>query len=89
MLTDKQRWIAISGAAAAGAAFVTQALLKRGWNAVTGEDPPVNPASGRTAWTEAVVWTVAAGAAAGLSRLVARRAAAEFMDGPVPTDKFG
>ena len=89
MLTDKQRWIAVSGAAAAGAAFVTQAGLKRAWNAATGDDPPINPAASRTAWTEALVWTVAASVVAGLSRLAARRAAAEFLDGPVPTDKFG
>ena len=88
MLSDKQRWILVSGAAATGAAFLTQAVLKRGWNAATGDDPPLNPASGQTAWTEAVVWTVAASVVAGLSRLAARRAAAEFLDGGVPTDRY-
>ena len=89
MLSDKQRWILVSGASAAGAAFLTQQVLKRGWSAATGDDPPLNPASSETAWTEAVVWTLAASVVAGLSRLGARRAAARFLDGGVPSDRFG
>lgn len=89
MLTRKQRWIATSGLAAAGAAFATRSLLRRGWHAATGEDPPLNPASHETAWTEALIWTVAASVVAGISRLTARRAAAHLIGGPVPSDKFG
>lgn len=89
MLSDKQRWILTSGLAASAAAFATQSVLKRSWNAATGDDPPLNPASSRTAWTEAVVWTVAASVVAGLSRLAARRATAAVLDSPVPKDKFG
>ncbi len=70
-------------------AFLTRSVLKRGWHATTGEDPPMNPASTDTAWTEAFVWTVAASVVAGVSRLAARRAAAHYIDGPVPSDKFG
>lgn len=88
MLSKKQRWILVSGLAASGAALATQSLLKRGWHAATGDDPPLNPASSRTAWSEAIVWTVAASVAAGLSRLAARRTAATFLDGGVPTDRF-
>lgn len=88
MLSPKHRWILISGVAASAAALATQSVLKHGWHAATGDDPPLNPASSQTAWTEAVVWTVAASVAAGLSRLAARRTAARFLDGGVPDDRY-
>ena len=88
MLSEKTRWILLSGLAATGTAFVTRSLLRRGWHAAAGEDPPLNPASSETAWTEALVWTVSASVVAGLSRLTARRAAASLMDGPVPEDRY-
>lgn len=88
MLSRKHRWIAVSGAAAMAAAFLTRSALRRGWNATTGEDPPMNPASTDTAWTEALVWTVAASVLAGVSRLAARRTAAHVLGGPVPEDKY-
>lgn len=89
MLSRKNRWIAVSGLAAAGAALATRSLLRRSWHAATGEDPPMNPASTDTAWTEALVWTVAASVVAGVSRLAARRTAAHVLGGPVPHDKYG
>lgn len=88
MLSDKNRWILVSGLAATAAAFATRSLLKRSWNATTGEDPPMNPASNETAWTEALVWTVAASVVAGVSRLAARRTAAHFLEGGVPDDRY-
>lgn len=89
MLSRKNRWLLVSGLAAAAASFLTRSVLKRGWNAATGEDPPVNPASAETAWTEALTWTVAASLVAGLTRLAARRTAASFLEGPPPHDRFG
>lgn len=89
MLDRKTRWIVASGLAAVGASFATRSLLRRSWHAATGEDPPMNPADTDTAWTEAVVWTVAASVVAGLSSLAARRATAHAIGGPVPSDKFG
>lgn len=88
MFNRKQRWIAVSGLSAAAAAFGTRSLLRRVWNKTTGEDPPMNPADSNTAWTEAVVWTIAASVVAGLSRLTARRTAAHYLGGPVPEDKY-
>lgn len=87
-MTQRTRWIAISGLAAMAASFATRSALKKGWNSATGDDPPMNPASTETAWTEALVWTVAASVVAGVSRLAARRTAARFLDGPVPTDRY-
>ena len=88
MLSRKNRWIITSAVAAMGASFATRSLLRRSWHATTGEDPPMNPADTDTAWTEAVVWTIAASVVAGLSSLAARRATASVLGGPVPSDKF-
>ena len=89
MLSRKTRWLLASGLAATAASYVTRSALKRGWHASTGEDPPLNPAASDTAWTEALVWTVAASVVAGVSRLAARRTAARYLGGPVPDDKYG
>ena len=84
MLSRKHRWLLLTGGAAMAASFVTRTLLKKGWNAATGDDPPMNPADMRTSWSEAVVWTLAASVVAGLSQLAARRATSEALGGPVP-----
>ena len=89
MLSEKHRWILVSGLAAAGAAWLTRAGLKRGWHAATGDDPPLNPSSSETAWTEALVWTLATSVVAGVSRLAARRATAHYLGGPVPRNRYG
>ncbi|WP_412060505.1 DUF4235 domain-containing protein [Rubrivirga sp. IMCC45206] len=88
MLSDRHRWILASGLAATAASYLTRSVLQKGWNSATGDDPPMNPASSETAWTEALVWTVAASVVAGVSRLAARRSAAYFLDGSVPTDRY-
>ena len=68
----------VLGAAAGGAAGVgTRFLLKAGWRKTKGGDPPTNPVSPTTSWSEALVWTAAAGVAVAVSRLVAQRVAAE------------
>ena len=87
-LSRTARWTLASSAAAMAAAFVTKTLLKTGWHAATGEDPPLNPADRSTAWKEAVTWTVAASVVAGLSQLTARRALAAAADGGVPDDQY-
>ena len=88
-LSRKARWILASGLAATGASFATRALLRTSWHAATGDDPPEDPAAIGTSWSEAIVWTVAASVVAGLTGLVARRAAAGAIGGPVPSDKYG
>ena len=87
-LSRKQRWMLTSGLAAMGAAWLTRTGLKYTWNATTGDDPPMNPAASSTAWTEALTWTVATSLVAGLTRLVARRAVASTIGGPVPDDQY-
>jgi len=87
-MSQRARWIVASGLAAMAASTLTRSALKKGWNSATGGDPPLNPASAETAWTEALVWTVATSVVAGVSRLLARRTAAHFLDGGVPTDRY-
>ena len=88
MDTKKIKWLALSGGAAMLASFVTRNALARGWNTATGEDPPLNPASWKTSWGEAVTWTVAVSIVAGLSQLAARRGIAAALDESVPTDMY-
>ncbi len=88
MSPKKVRWLVASGAAAMGASFLTRTLLRKGWNATTGEDPPLNPASHKTDWSEAIVWTLAVSVAAGLSQLAARRGLASALDERVPDDLY-
>ena len=88
MDTQKLKWLALTGAAAMTASILTRNLLRKGWNAATGDDPPLNPASGKTDWSEAVVWTVAVSVVAGLSQLAARRGIAGALDENVPDDLY-
>ena len=84
MISDRTRWMLATSLSATAAAFLTRSVLKKGWTRVTGNEPPLNPASSETAWTEALIWTAAAGAVAGLSRVTARRTAAGVLDGSDP-----
>jgi hypothetical protein len=65
---------ALSGAASGG---LTRTVLKKGWQQWKGSDPPTNPASPSTKWSEALAWAVACGVAIAVARLVAQRGAAE------------
>ena len=84
MLSRKHRWLLATAGAAMAASFVTKALLTKGWNAATGDDPPMNPADMRTSWSEALTWTLATSVVAGLSQLAARRAASSALGGSPP-----
>lgn len=87
-ISDETTWKAVGFAAAAGAAVLTRSLLKHGWHAATGKQPPSNPASAETAWSEALTWTVASSLVVGIARLVARRHAGRLKEGRVPTLSF-
>jgi hypothetical protein len=67
--------VGLASGAAAGAA--TRAALRAGWKRARGTDPPANPASPSTSWSEALIWAVASGVAMAVTRLVAQRGAAE------------
>jgi hypothetical protein len=64
----------VSGAASGG---LTRTAMKKGWRKWKGTDPPTNPASPSTKWSEALAWAAACGVAIAVARLVAQRGAAE------------
>ena len=63
----------LSGIAAGS---VTRRLLQLGWRRTRGGDPPTNPASPSTRWSEALAWAVASGVAMAVTRMVSQRGAA-------------
>ncbi len=89
MDSKKIKWLLLSGGVAMAASALTKTALAKGWNSATGEDPPLNPESRKTSWSEAIAWTLAVSVAAGLSQLVARRGLAGAMDESVPDDLYG
>ena len=75
MLDEKTAWnVAVGGAAILGA-IAARKLLHTGWRLAMHRDPPENPADPRVDWTEALVWSALTGAAIGISRMLAQRAA--------------
>lgn len=70
-------WKGIGALSGAAAGATTRFLLRTGWRKLKGGDPPANPASPRTNWSEALVWAVSSGVAMAVTRLVAQRGAAE------------
>jgi hypothetical protein len=76
---DHQRymWRAVGAVAGLGAGLAARKFLEGTWRATRGQDPPANPASSQTTWSEALVWAAASGVAVAVFRLVAQRGAAE------------
>lgn len=69
-------WTLLAGGAAAFAAFSMRKALEKGWQAVVGEEPPLNPDVPGVPWRNALAWGAAVGLVAGLSRAAGRRGAA-------------
>lgn len=82
-------WKMLGTGAAVGAGTVARKVATAGWKLTTGKEPPANPEDPEVSWKEALAWAVASGAAVGVARLVATRAAAQFFTksaGHPPTD---
>ena len=76
---QKLAWKAVSTLAGAAGAVATRKILRSFWTAVGGgggQEPPLNPADRRIAWTTALEWAVAAGVGTGIGRVVTQRFAA-------------
>ena len=69
-------WKLLGTASAVMAALAARSALTAGWSAVTHRDPPLNLLNEDVGWREAVGFSLAAGALAGLARLLGRTAAA-------------
>ena len=69
-------WVVVGYAAAMLAGVAVRRSLEGGWRKVRKEDPPRQPASPETTWTEALLWSALTGMAVGVARVIARRGAA-------------
>lgn len=69
-------WFVVAAGSAMIAGAAARIALNAGWKLAQGDDPPVDPESPDTEWSDAIAWTVVTGVSMGLARLVARRGAA-------------
>jgi hypothetical protein len=72
---ERLAWAAVAAGAGYVAMIATKHALDAAWRVARQQDPPLNPDSPDTSWTEALAWTAATGMAAGVSHLLARRGA--------------
>jgi Protein of unknown function (DUF4235) len=75
-LDEEQVWNGVASGAAIGAVLVTRPVVERLWTMVFRREPPGNPASRDTSWTDALLWALFTGAIVGVIRLLAQRGAA-------------
>lgn len=75
-IDEDQIWSGVASAAAIGAMVAAKPLIERIWKLVFRRDPPGNPAHQDVDWSDAVLWSLFAGALVGVARLLAQRAAA-------------
>lgn len=73
----QRAWQAWSTLAGVGAGLATRTLIKKLWQARTGEEPPENPADPAVRWSQALGWAVGLGIGVGVARTVAQRGAAK------------
>ena len=69
-------WKAMGAASGIVAQKAAVSVMDKAWARARGGEPPRNPAAYGTTWGEALVWAMASGAAIGVARMVATRAAA-------------
>ena len=62
-------------ASAIMAALAARSALTAGWSAMSDRDPPLNLDDEDVGWSEALLFSVASGALAGVARVLARSAA--------------
>ena len=80
MLSKRQQWALVAGAAGTLGAYAMRSGLEAAWKLAVGDAPPKNPAARDVSWRHAIMWTVATGVLIGLGRVLAQRAAAEAWD---------
>ena len=75
LLNKRRRWALVAGLSGAVAAQAAEQVLTSSWRLATRKDPPRDPAYDDVDWQSAVIWTVAAGSAVALARLVSHSGA--------------
>ena len=76
-IEEDKLWNGLASGVSVGAVVVTKPLVEGLWRLVFRREPPGNPASRDTTWSDALLWALLAGALVGVIRLLAQRAAAE------------
>ena len=76
----KVGWKVVGVTTGLAAAKATRKAMDVGWSKTRGGEPPRNPASRETDWTEAVAWAIASGIALGLAKLLAARGSAKLWE---------
>ena len=70
-------WKAVGSLSGVAAGWATRTLLRAAWRRAKGGEPPANPASPDTSWSEAIIWAASSGVGIAVTRLIAQRGAAE------------
>jgi hypothetical protein len=78
VFTPENVFTALALVAAIGAAAASRNLLKSGWRATTGTEPPISPESDDATWVQALTWGVITGAIIGIVRVLSRQGAASL-----------
>lgn len=78
ILTRENAWTVGSLLVVVLGAAAGRALLKGGWRATTGREPPLNPEDDEVNWRSALLWAVVTGALVGIARTVSRKGASSI-----------
>ena len=77
-MTSRMMWKIFGTGATLLVGHLVRNLTRNSWRAVKKVDPPLNPASPRTTWRDALLWTAFSSLVVGLARLATRRGAASI-----------
>ncbi|MEO8438935.1 MAG: DUF4235 domain-containing protein [Spartobacteria bacterium] len=80
VLTQDNAWAAFTFVAVIAGASFGRNLLKSGWRTTTDSEPPLNPHSEDTNWSQALTWGVLTGALVGVIRALSRQGASSFRE---------
>jgi len=75
VLTEEHAWTALAFVLAVAGAALGRKLLKTGWRATYGTEPPISPSTKDATWTESLLWGVITGAIIGVMRAMSRQGA--------------
>ena len=73
-----RNWNVVSKAIMGASGILAVKLVQIGWRTLHREDPPVNPASPKVSWKEAIALTTATGVLGGLIKLSLSRGIASY-----------
>ncbi len=75
-LSLKKQYDVLTKASSIAGAVVVRNLLKKGWQKVTHQKPPLNPAAPSVIWRDALIWGAATGLVVGVAKVITRRLSA-------------